>query len=107
MVFVQTATRAKRLEEGFLAKNFLGRALALHASVSKTQDMVGVSIDHAQFVRDEQDGDAGLAIEVGEQLVELLRVLEVDARRRLIQQQQLRLRLQGQGEQDTLQLSAR
>src|SRR5262249_40561753 len=97
-VRVHALVMAERLAQHFSYQNFLRWSFTLDPAVLQAQDMMGMLADDAQLVRYEQDRHARAAVQLGDQVIELLLVVEVDARGRLVEQKQLWVGVQGQGQ---------
>ena len=77
-----------------------------HLTVVQYGDMVAHALHHAHLVRDDDDRDAELFIDVADQLEDLARGLWVERARRLVAQQDLGVRRQRAGNGDALLLTA-
>src|SRR5262245_66357802 len=64
------------------------RPLALNPAVLQAQNVMRVLGDNRQIVRDQKNSDAALDVDARDELVEAFLVLEVDALRRLVEEQQ-------------------
>ena len=87
-----------RLDDAGVGAHLFGRALGDALAVVEHGDAVADAHDHAHVVLDEQDGQAQLGAQLGDEPLHLLGLVGVHARRRLIQQQQHRLAGQGAGD---------
>ena len=82
------------------------RADLLHPTLAHDRDAVGHVERLLLVVGDEDEGDAGLALQRAELVPHRLAELEVERRERLVEQQHLRLRRQRAGERDRAALAA-
>ena len=70
----------------FRRENLPRRPFTGDGPVPQTHDVIRILRHHRQIVRDEQDCDSRLAIKLGNQIVKLRLVFEVNSRRRFVQQ---------------------
>ena len=83
-----------------------GRSAAHEAPV-EADHPVGVARHHRQVVADQQEAEAGVALDLGQEVAELLFPGDVDAGDRLVEQQDVGRVPQREGEQHPLELPAR
>ena len=81
------------------------RPFAEDLALVEAEDVMGMVGDDAEIVGNEDDGDAGLVVELGDEVVEIPLVLEVNAGGGFVQEQEFRLRVESQSEQDALQFT--
>ncbi|MGX1297675.1 hypothetical protein AB7M75_007583 [Bradyrhizobium ottawaense] len=74
--------------------HFGGRAHRQHPSIIQRDDAIGDAVDQRHVVLDHQHGDAELALHVADPERHVVGLLDIEAGRRLIEQDQLRLRAQ-------------
>ena len=83
------------------------RADLQHVAAAHHRDAVGHGERLLLVVRDQHEGDAGLALQPLQLALHLLAQLEIERRQRLVEQQHARLRRQRARQRDALLLAAR
>ena len=106
MVAENGALGAEDLGEGFGRERAFRRALAFDVAVLEAQDVMGLLRDHRRIVRGQQDRDGLVRVNALNQIVKTDLILKIDAGGRLIQEQEFRIRFEGQSEEDALLLAA-
>ena len=78
-----------------------------HALTTEAQHVGGVAIHDRQLVRDEEDGQSLLPLQPGHQLVQTLLPRFIDAGRRLVEEEHIRIADERERHEQTLELSTR
>ena len=102
-----TPARAGACRDAVCADSVCSRLASLHdLAVAQDGDAVGHFGDHREIVRDEQQPHAVFVDEVAQQFEDLRLQHDVERRRRLVGDEQLRLERASDGDDDALALAA-
>src|SRR5262249_12133670 len=106
MVMINALVAAEDVGHHVAREHLLRRSLALDAAFVEAKHALSEGGDDAEVMRDQDHRHSRLLVEIVDELVEIARVLEIDAGRRFVQEKDLGLRLEREREEHALQFTS-